>query len=73
MDERMHAVHDHIEALHAEAEAARLARRAEPAEPADHQGGGSIRQGAGHALFALGTMLEGRAEECDGCPEGATA
>ena len=73
MDERMHAVYDHIEALQAEARAARVARRPAPTEPADRAGRGSIRQQARRALIALGTMLQGRAEDCEGCPDGATA
>ena len=73
MDERMRAVHDHIEALHAEADASRAAGRAAPIERADRGGSGLIRQRMGHALIALGTMLEGRVEECEGCPDGATA
>ena len=73
MDERMQAVRDHIQALHAEAEAARVARPAPATDPVDYRGGTSLRQRAGHALIALGTILEGRPEECHGCPEAVSA
>ena len=73
MDERMYAVHDRIEALHAEATAVRLARRRAPTEPADRAGRASVRRRAGQVLIALGTMLQGRADECEGCQDGAMA
>ena len=73
MDERMHAVHDHIEALHAEAEAARAAHPVTDDAADRRNGGRSLRRRAGHALIALGTVLEGRPDECEGCPEAAGA
>ena len=73
MDERMYAVREHIDALHAQADAERLAHHHETEPVSEGHAGGSIRQRAGHALVALGTLLEGRRDECEGCPDPVTA
>ena len=71
MEERTHAVHDHIASLIAEADAERLARRTRPSRSRRLTLG--IRQRAGRALIALGALVEGPPVECDTCPDGAVA
>lgn len=68
MEERFSQVHDHIAALRAEADAARLVH-AGPADAFERTGGHAGRSGglgfrrrAGRALMALGAIVEGRAE-----------
>jgi hypothetical protein len=77
MDERMHAVHDHITRLHHEAAAERAARAAVATSGAS--GGGertgfvtALRRRAGRALVALGALVEGPTD-CEACPEGLAA
>ena len=71
MEERMHAVHDHIAALMAEADAERLVRRTRPRR--SHGLTLGIRHRAGRALIALGALVEGPPVECDPCPDGVVA
>ena len=73
MNERMYTVREHIDALHAQADAERLAHHHEDEPIATTNVGGSIRQRAGHALVALGTLLEGHRDECENCPDPVTA
>lgn len=70
MDERMHAVHDHITALHAEAAAERAVRAGHAQGYAPHAGPG-LRRRAGRALKALGEIVEGRRDlDCEPRPDG---
>lgn len=73
MDERMHAVHDHIAALHAEAAAERTAGEGRNRDDAPPPGPG-LRRRAGRALMALGEFVEGRRDvESEPCPDGFVA
>jgi hypothetical protein len=71
MEERMHAVHDHIASLMAEADAERIARSARPGRR--RRLGLGLRQRAGRALVALGALVEGPPVECETCPDGSVA
>ena len=75
MEERIHRVQDHIPALRAEASPERLVRAGRLRSPHGRRRptrAHLLRRRAGHALMALGALVEGR-QDAEGCPGGIAA